>query len=104
MSDLKLLLALESHGAGIESFVECSLVSLEHADGYLGVLVASYRCHFLLFCELALYCLEVLELQLGVYYLLVFQRVYCGTALAHDVVVVEAAQHMYYGVGLTYVA
>ena len=104
MRHLLLLLAFEGHGAGIQSFVERSLVCLKHSYRNLGVLVASHGSLFLLFGELALDGLEVFELQFGVYYLLVFKRVYRSSSLTYDVVVVEAAQYVYYGVGLAYVA
>ena len=75
------------------------LISLEHTHFHLGVFV-SCLCHLLLLAQSRLYGLQVFELQLGVDYLLVANRVYRSVHVC-DVVVVEAAQHVDDGVGLT---
>ena len=99
-----LLLRLELYAACVLSFLQHLLVSLEHRHGYLGVLVVADGCYLRLLLQLRLYGLEVLQLQLGVDNLLVLNRVHNRATLAHDVVVVEAAQHVDDGVGLADVA
>ena len=104
MSVVLLLLRLELHGACVLALLQHLLVGFEHGYCHLGVLVVANGCYLRLLLQLALYGFEVLELQLGVDYFLVFYGIDAGTALAHDVVVVEAAQNVYDGVGLADVA
>ena len=99
-----LLLRLKLDGTSILALLENFLISIEHAHGYLGVLVVADSCYLRLLLELSLNGLKVLKLQLGVDNLLVFHRIDAGAALTHDVVVVEATQHVYNGVGLADVA
>ena len=96
---LLFLLRVEFHGACVLSLLQGCLISLEHTHFHLGVFV-SCLCHLLLLAQSRLYGLQVFELQLGVDYLLVAHGVYRSVHVC-DVVVVETAQHVDDGVGLT---
>ena len=101
---LLLLLALEGDGAGVLALFQYVLVGLQHAHRYLGVLVVAHGGYLLLLGELSLDGFQVFQLQLGVYDLLVGQGIDGVSALAHHVVVVEAAQHVDDGIRLADVA
>ena len=104
VSIVLLLLRLELYGTCVLALLEHLLVGFEYGYSHLGVLVVADSCYLRLLLQLALNGFEVLELQLGVDYFLVLYRIDAGTALAYDVVVVEAAQYVDDGVGLADVA
>ena len=104
VSVVLLLLRLELHAACVLSFLQYLLIGFEYRHSYLSVLVVADGCYLRLLLKLRLYGFEVFQLKLGVDYFLVLNRIYHGTTLAHDIVVVEAAQHVDDGVGLADVA
>ena len=97
-----LFLAVKLNHACVLALFEHFLVCLEHPYFYFCLLVSG-GCHLLLPAQASLYGLEVLQLQLGVDDFLVAYRVYAAVNVS-DVVVVEAAQHVYDGVGFAYVS
>ena len=95
---------LKLHGTCVHSLFEGGLVGFEHSHGCLCILVVAYGSHFRLLLKLCLNGFEVFELEFGVNHFLVLHGIHHCSTLTHDVVVVEAAQHMYDGIGLTNVA
>ena len=65
MSYLLLFLGIESYRASVLALLQYCLVSFEHGNHHLSILVAS-GSRFLLLGELRLDSLQVLELQLSV--------------------------------------
>lgn len=100
--ELLLVLGLEGYRAGALAPGQRVLVSLEHPCLELGGLVAAGLRLLQGLGQAALHGLQVLELELHVYYLLVAHRVHRAVHVG-DVVIVKTAQHMDYGVRLAYV-
>ena len=100
VSHLLLFLAFESNATGILSLLQFCLVSLEHGNHQLGILVAG-SSSLLLLGELRFDGFQVLELQLCIDDALIFQWVNLGATLAHDVVIVEAADYVDDSIALT---
>ncbi len=96
------VLLLQLHGAGAQALFQSLLVTGEYLEQSFGRLVARHGL-LLALAYAALHRLQILQLQLGIDYALVAHRI-DGAVHMGDIAVVETAQNMNYGVGITYVA
>ena len=96
------ILRIKGDGAGTLSLEQSITVSLQHIQFHTGLLVTSHACSLLHLLHAALHSLQVLQLQFGIYYLLVPHGVYTSIHM-HDVAIVETPEHMDDGITLTYV-
>ena len=100
MRNLLLLLALEGHGACALALLQRLLVTTKHLISHLRLLVATCLCLFLHLGDAAIHRFQVFNLQLQVNNLLVTHRIHPSIHM-HDVIIVEATQHMEDGIRLT---
>ena len=97
------LLRLKLYRSCVLALFEHCLVCLQHSHLNLSVLVVADGGYLLLLLQSAFYCFKVFQLQLRVDDFLVAHRV-DGSIYMGDVLVLEATQHMDYGVRLAYVS